>query len=55
MRAITLDDHPEIWDTPVPYVDPDRRGKKAAISGEASGSGKRAGYSAGHVQSDDLD
>ena len=57
MSAITLDDYPAIWATPVPYKDPDRKGKKAAISGEASGSGsgKRAGYSAGHVQTEELD
>ena len=37
MSAITLDDYPEIWATPVAYKDPDSRGKKVAISGEASG------------------
>ena len=45
-----------VLDAPVAYKDPDRRGKKAAISGEASGSGsgRRAGYSAGHVQTEEL-
>jgi hypothetical protein len=46
-----------VLDAPVAYKDPDRRGKKVALSGEASGSGsgRRPGYSAGHVQAEELD